>query len=356
MNLLTFTLLFLSNVPITLSQNCNTGDVVCELIGLHQDGFLSKHKLQNMTNRIDQTASHLIEQTVELSTLHRTQKTTDVQIIDIRSHLYNNKNHTDHEAQRLSEKITRNKDSTHTLKSQVLKLDQKQTNMSSNILQRLEHEMLRVNATLQRDASEQIKEQRKIAELEEKKAIWEIEREKLHRDEAREKLIEGDRRVTEAENRTQRLAKDRIDYENAKIRERDEETTKLNEASDLRQEAIRRETEEALIRQRAAAELEKANVEIEVAIAKAKAEADGKIKQERENEDIKLRLQQSESDSQRRQVLDAINLIFVRIADGSREIISDPERLLRLLGAFSKNSKIEKNEFIVQNIQGIKYI
>merc|ERR1711865_1054311 len=82
-----------------------------------------------------------------------------------------------------------------------------------------------------------------------------------------------------------------------------------------------------------AAELEKANVEIEVAIAKAKAEADGKIKQERENEDIKLRLQQSESDSQQRQVLDAINLIFVRIADGSREIISDPERLLRLLGA-----------------------
>jgi hypothetical protein len=95
MNLLTFTLFFLSNVPVTLSQNCNTGDVVCELIGLHQDGFLSKHKLQNMTNRIDQTASHLIEQTVELSTLHRTQKTTDVQIIDIRSHLYNNKNHTD---------------------------------------------------------------------------------------------------------------------------------------------------------------------------------------------------------------------------------------------------------------------
>ena len=315
------------------NQRCLEGDYVCQLVLLHTSGQLTSSRLTNITNQIEHTWQRSINVDVTLSQLHQNQHNAETQMLDVRAHLYNNKNHTDREVDRLAQTIALNQDYSKSTAKELEKFNEKQTNTSSEILKRLEHEMVRVNETLQRDASEQIKEKRRIAELEEKKALWEIEREKLHRDEAREKLLEADRRVAEAENRTQQLAKDRIDYENEKVRERDEETTKLKEASEARQEALRRETEEALIRQRAAAELEKANVEIEIAIAKAKAEAEGQIKRERDNEDIKLRLQKSESDAQRRQVLDSINLIFVRIADGGRDIVSDPERLLRLLGA-----------------------
>ena len=182
--------------------------------------------------------------------------------------------------------------------------------------------MTRVNVTLERDAHKTVQEKARIEALKVEKAKWEVEREKLHREEAREKLLERDKRELEKENRTRTMTKSRIDYE-----------TSQKEASAERLEAKRRETEEALIRQRAAAELEKANVEIDVAIAKAKAEADGKIKQERDNEDVRLRLEKEKGEAQRKRLLDAINLIFARIADGGRDLLGDPERLARTLGA-----------------------
>ena len=46
-----------------------------------------------------------------------------------------------------------------------------------------------------------------------------------------------------------------------------------------------------------------------------------------------MRLQKSEAELQRKQVLDAINLIFVRMTEGGKELLSDPERVLRGLGA-----------------------
>ena len=268
-----------------------------------------------------------------MSHLNQRVETERTSSIDLRAHVYNNQNHTEREVSRLLKKINTNFNKT---KSNVLalkNLEEKQSNKSEAILSKLAQEMHRVNETLQRDASEQIKEKRRIAELEEKKALWEIERENIHREEAREKLNESDRRIIEAENRTQTMARERIDYESTQTGLRNEEHTKMTEASEMRKETMRRETEEALIRQRAAADLKKANVEIEVATAKAKAEAEGKMKQERENEDIKMRLQKSEAELQRKQVLDAINLIFVRMTEGGKELLSDPERVLRGLGA-----------------------
>ena len=314
-------------------QRCLEGDYVCELVHLHTSGLLTSSRIQNLTDQIQNSYQRSVGVEVSLSHLNTRVESESQSQVNLRAHLYNHQNYTDRQVNQLDEKILSNQNLTTTTANDLKRMDQRQTQHSAHILEQLQHEMVRVNKTLQRDASEQIKEQRKIAELEEKKALWEIEREHIKREEAREKLMERDRRILDNENRTQRLAKERIDYENVKVQARDEESTKLKEASDNRQEALRRETEEALIRQRAAAALEKANVEIEIAIAKAKAEAEGKTKQERDNEDIQLRFQQSQSDASRRQLLDAINLIFVRLADGSRELISNPERLLRVLGA-----------------------
>ena len=319
--------------PPPPSQRCVEGDYVCELVQLHTSGLLTSSRIQNLSTQIQSSYQKSMGVEVSLNHLNARVEGEAQSHVDLRAHLFNHQNHTERQVNELVEQISFNSNFTTSTANNLILMDEKQTNVSNHILLKLQDEMIKVNETLQRDASEQIKEKRRIAELEEKKAIWEIERENIKREEAKEKLFESDKRIVENENRTQRLAKERIDYENNKIRKREEESMKLNEASESRQEAMRRETEEALIRQRAAAELEKANVEIEVAIAKAKAEAEGLTKQERDNEDIKLRLQQSESDASRKQLLDAINLVFVRLADGSRELISEPERLLRVLGA-----------------------
>ena len=314
-------------------RRCVECDYVCELVQLHTSGLLTSFRIQNLTDQIQSSYQKSMGVEVSLTQLNARVEGEAQSHMNLRAHLFNHQNYTERQVNELNHLILSNQNYTKNTAKNLKLLDQKQTNTSLQILQHLESEMTRVNETLQRDASEQIKEKRRIAELEEKKAIWEIERENIKREEAKEKLLENDKRIAESENRTQSLAKDRIDYENIKVKERDEESTKLTEAREIRQEALRRETEEALIRQRAAAELEKANVEIEVAVAKAKAEAEGAIKKERDNEDIKMRLQQSQSDASRRQMLDAINLIFIRLADGSRELISDPDRLLRVLGA-----------------------
>ena len=313
-------------------HRCVEGDYVCELVQLHTSGQLTSHRLANLTDQIDTSWQRTITTEVTLSQLNQRVETEHTSSIDLRAHVYNNQNHSEREVSRLLKKIITNFNNTKTNVLALKNLEEKQSNKSEAILSKLAQEMIRVNETLQRDASEQIKEKRRIAELEEKKALWEIERENIHREEAREKLNESDRRIIEAENRTQTMARERIDYESTQAGLRNEEHTKMTEASEMRKETMRRETEEALIRQRAAADLKKANVDIQVAIAKAKAEADGKMKQERENEDIKTRLQKSEAESQRKQVLDAINLIFVRMTEGGKELLSDPERVLRALG------------------------
>ena len=229
---------------------------------------------------------------------------------------------TETEIASLSHRIVKQVNKTRELSTELELRDAAQSERTEGVLGLLKSEMTRVNLTLERDAHKTVQEKAKIQKLKLEKAKWEVEREKLHRDEAREKLLERDKRDLEKENRSRTMAKERIDYE-----------TSMKEASANRLEMKRRETEEALIRQRAAAELEKANVEIEVAIAKAKAEAEGKMKQERENEDVRLRLEKEKGEAQRKRLLDAINLIFARITDSGREFFGDAERVARSLGA-----------------------
>eukprot|EP00946_MAST-07B_sp_MAST-7B-sp1_P005034 g5034.t1 len=296
-----------NNAPPAASSQCESGDYVCELIELHTSGMLTNQKLANMTSSIDTTWQRSMEIGVNLGVLSDRVQTEIEGNIELRAGV---------------QRILKQVNETNQLANELKERDAAQSDRTDGVLGLLKSEMTRVNVTLERDAHKTVKEKARIEALKVEKAKWEVEREKLHKEEAREKLLERDKRELMKENRTRAMDKDRIDYE-----------TSQKEASALRLESKRRETEEALIRQRAAAELEKANVEIEVAIAKAKAEADGKTRQERENEDVRLRLEMEKGKAQRKRLLDAINLIFSRIADGGRDLLSNPERLVRTLAA-----------------------
>ena len=124
---------------------------------------------------------------------------------------------------------------------------------------------------------------------------------------------------------------EKVDYEDAKIRERTKDRLTLEEKSALRREEERRKTEEALQEQRIKADLKKAQMEQDTAAIKAKAEAEGRILQERQNKDIHLEKLAEEGKLARQRVLDSINLAFKRLAEGAESLISNPQKLLRLV-------------------------
>merc|ERR1711871_260246 len=96
-------------------------------------------------------------------------------------------------------------------------------------------------------------------------------------------------------------------------------------------EEERRKTEEALQEQRIKADLKKAQMEQDTAAIKAKAEAEGRILQERQNKDIHLEKLAEEGKLARQRELDSINLAFKRLAEGAESLISNPQKLLRLV-------------------------
>lgn len=232
-------------------------------------------------------------------------------------------------SEELDTKISMAKNMTTQLQQEVETKHERQISLVDSVLEHLKQEMVRVNKTLERDATKETQERRKIAELQLEKAKWEKEREILHADEAKEKLLEQDRR----ENRTREQARQQVDYENAEKLRREEEAIKLQEKSDLHKEQVRRETEEALIKQRAEVELNKAQVELDTVVAKAQAEAEGRAKQERDNVDIKLKLQAAKAAARREQLIVAIELIFVSLATWGRDLMQNSAQLLRMVGA-----------------------
>ena len=313
-------------------QRCPPNDFVCELIMLHTSGVLTQNTIQNLTNSIDDTWKQTVALDISVGSLT---KTIDDEVRDTQE-LRHEINAVDRKAQdnvkRLKHEVQQVHNNSGTMFDAIRKANKRQDEKVSKLQRFLDSEMKRVNNTLERDATKQVQERRRIAELEKGIAEWKAEAEtrKMKEFEAkREDRLEAERRQ---ENRTRRAERERIEYEDKKSREREADAIQEREKSAMRQEEERRKTEEALQAQRHRDQLALAQLELDTAVARAKAEAEGRAKQERDNEDIAARKQEREFAAVRERLLDAINLIFRRVSEGGRSMLEEPRKLVKMVG------------------------
>ena len=317
--------------PILSQEHCNDGDHVCKLIKMHTSGFLTYEKLENVTRTLDTTLQRAIGLEINVATLN-TQVTQESQLgTEMRVRLENEAKSREVEINKVLKGLAKSFNRTKVLQKQLQEAQKESENKRAAVSNDLKGKIEEIKAQLSQEATKQTIERRKIAELEASKAKWEKEREILHGEEEKEKLKERDIREKKRENRSRTIAKEKVDYEDTKIRDRMKDRLTLEEKSALRREEERRKTEEALQEQRIKADLKKAQMEQDTAAITAKAEAEGRILQERQNKDIHLERLAEEGKIARQKVLDSINLAFKRLSEGAESLIANPQKLLRLI-------------------------
>ena len=316
---------------VTSQEHCNDGDHVCKLIQMHTSGYLTHEKLENVTRTLDSTLQRALGLEINVASLN-TQVSQESQLgTEMRVRLENEAKNRDAEIKKVEKALQISYNRTKLLKRELLRYQKESELQRQVVANNLTGKIQDVKKLISQEATKQTIERRKIAELEASKAKWEKERQVLHAEEEREKLKERDIREKLRDNRSRTIAMEKVDYEDAKIRERTKDRLTLEEKSALRREEERRKTEEALQEQRIKADLKKAQMEQDTAAIKAKAEAEGRILQERQNKDIHLEKLAEEGKLARQRVLDSINLAFKRLAEGAESLISNPQKLLRLV-------------------------
>ncbi|KAJ8455611.1 hypothetical protein OPV22_006287 [Ensete ventricosum] len=128
------------------------------------------------------------------------------------------------------------------------------------------------------------------------------------------------------------LARKRMQAEHESQRARNQELVKMQEESSIRQEQIRRATEEQIQAQRRQTEKEKAEIERETIRIRALAEAEGRAHEAKLGEEVNRRMLVERANAERDKWISAINTTFDHIGGGLRAILTDQNKLIVAVG------------------------
>ncbi|KAG6475097.1 hypothetical protein ZIOFF_064315 [Zingiber officinale] len=144
------------------------------------------------------------------------------------------------------------------------------------------------------------------------------------------------------ETRQVELAKNKAEFqalqaqhetaEHESQRARNQELVKMQEESSIRQDQIRRATEEQIQAQRRQTEGEKAEIERETIRVKALAEAEGRAYEAKLSEEVNRRMLVERANAEREKWISAINTTFDHIGGGLRAILTDQNKLIVAVG------------------------
>lgn len=128
------------------------------------------------------------------------------------------------------------------------------------------------------------------------------------------------------------LARKRMQAEHESQRARNQELVKMQEESSIRQEQIRRATEEQIQAHKRQTERERAEIERETIRVKALAEAEGRAHEAKLAEDVNRRMLVEKANAEREKWVSAINTTFEHIGGGLRAILTDQNKLVVAVG------------------------
>lgn len=128
------------------------------------------------------------------------------------------------------------------------------------------------------------------------------------------------------------LARKRMQAEHESQRARNQELVKMQEESSIRQEQIRRATEEQIQAQKRQTEREKAEIERETIRVKALAEAEARAREAELSEQVNRRMLIERANAEREKWISAINTTFDHIGGGFRAILTDQNKLVVAVG------------------------
>ncbi|TYZ66526.1 hypothetical protein PybrP1_010190 [[Pythium] brassicae (nom. inval.)] len=199
-----------------------------------------------------------------------------------------------------------------------------------------EHEarLTELQQYLEQEASAQLVQRRKIAEAEVARAEAMAEEARVRGEEERATLELKTRGELEVESSKHALAQQRLQEEDAARLSQNRDLVALQEASSVRMEIKRRETEEVLKERQLAADHARALLERNTTLEKAVIDVEGRIKQQRLNQDIEMAQLQQRLEADRVKVMQALQATFDNLGQGAMVLLSDKEKLTKFVGGF----------------------
>ncbi|ONK71554.1 uncharacterized protein A4U43_C04F9830 [Asparagus officinalis] len=128
------------------------------------------------------------------------------------------------------------------------------------------------------------------------------------------------------------MQRKRMQAEHEYQRARNQELVKMQEESSIRQEQIRRKTEEQIQAQKRQTEREKAEIERETIRVKSMAKAEARAHEAKLSEDVNRRMLVERANAEREKWISAINTTFEHIGGGLRAVLTDQNKLVVAVG------------------------
>ena len=192
----------------------------------------------------------------------------------------------------------------------------------------LEDHLVRVDEALEKEASVDLVERRRIAEEQRTKAELELEAVKTKGDEDRKTQQQRAEQELKHAEYVDNLALERLNEDDRRAQARNVELVKMQLDAAKEQERQRMENEKRLEEMRAETALKVAQMESDAAVEQARVEAEARIKQERENEDIAKRRLAAELEAQRERLLQGIKMVAAIVASGILNYLSSPHQIV----------------------------
>lgn len=130
------------------------------------------------------------------------------------------------------------------------------------------------------------------------------------------------------------LAQQRLDEENILRKQQNRDLVELQEASNIRMELKRRETEEVLKEKQLASDALRMQLEHNTSIEKAHIDVAGRIKQQRENQDIEMAQLKQRLEADRIKILQLVQTTFDNLGQGASILLTDKTKLMKFIGGF----------------------
>ncbi|KAF3321537.1 ATPase family AAA domain-containing protein 3-like protein [Carex littledalei] len=172
----------------------------------------------------------------------------------------------------------------------------------------------------------------KKSEYQALQAQHETDRQRVVYDEQKKLLQQQAQTKAQMARYEDELARKRMQAEHESQRHRNQELVKMQEESSIRQEQIRRATEEQIQAQRRQTEREKAEIERETIKVRALAEAEGRAHEAKLAEDVNRRMLVEKANAEREKWVSAINTTFEHIGGGLKAILTDQNKLVVAVG------------------------
>eukprot|EP00899_Mesostigma_viride_P002940 jgi/Mesvir1/12647/Mv02202-RA.2 len=171
-----------------------------------------------------------------------------------------------------------------------------------------------------------------MAKYQAMQAQAQVEREKVHWEEQRKTMQQNLQQKAKVAQYEDELARNRMQLEHESQRQRNVELVKLQEESLMKQETVRRQTEERIQAERRQTDEHRAQLERETLRVKALAEAEGRVLENRQNEDVNRRQLLARMDAEKDKLLAAISATFKQVGEGFTSLASDRNKQYVVVG------------------------